>query len=166
MDDQSLGILSQEILWGVLVWKLGAALVIIFLGFLSRRIIRRIFCGIVKQRAKISETLWDDGVIELLPAPLGLLVQIALWHLAVVFFELPSEPIDNRTYVFNGLNVAIVGGLVWVSFALIEVFARGLARQAEGTESKIDDLLVPMLRKTVKFFIAIIAAVWVIQNLG
>ncbi|MFK7847363.1 MAG: mechanosensitive ion channel family protein [Rhodothermales bacterium] len=166
MDDLSLGFLSQEILWGVPVWKLGAALGIIFLGFLSRRIIRRIFSGFIKQRAKNTKILWDDDVIELLPTPLALLVQIALWHLAVAFFELPAEPIDIRTYVFNGLNAAIVGGLVWVSFALIEVFARGLTRQADGTESKLDDLLVPMLRKTIKFFIAIIAVVWVIQNLG
>ena len=166
MSDIEIGFFTEEVLWGVPVWKLGGALLIIFLGFLSRRIIRRIFSGIVKQRAKKSTYLWDDDVIELMPAPIALLTQVALWHLAAALFELPLEPFEIRTYVFNGLQVAMVGGLVWTCFSLVEVFARGMARRADVTDSKLDDLIVPMLRKTIKFFIAIVAVVWVIQNLG
>lgn len=161
-----MGILGEEILWGVAVWKLGGALLIIFLGLLSRRVIRSIFSGMLKRRAKTSEFLWDDDAIELMPGPLALLTQIALWHLAAALFELPMEPFEIRTYVFNGLQVAIVVGLVWVCFALVEVVARSMTRRADTTESRLDDLIVPMLRKTIKFFVAIVAVVWIIQNLG
>ena len=166
MDDSSLGFLADEILWGVPVWKLGLALLIIFLGFLSRRIIRRLFSGFLRKRAKKSDARWDDDVIQYMPAPIALLVQIALWHLAAVLFELPMEPFEIRTYVFNGLQVAIVGGVVWLTFAVIEVLSRSLTRRARETESRLDDLIVPMLRKTLKFFIAIVAGIWVIQNMG
>ncbi|MBX2822039.1 MAG: mechanosensitive ion channel family protein [Rhodothermaceae bacterium] len=167
MDSQlDLGILSEQILWGVSVWKLGAALVIIFLGFLSRRIITGIFNGIIKRRADKSKNQWDDDIARYVPRPLALVAQIILWHGAVLLLDLPTEPLDIRGYIYNGLSAAVAIGLVWVGFALIEVLGNGMSRRAAGTESKIDDLLVPMLRKSLKLFLAIIAGVWIIQNLG
>ena len=167
MDDlTALEFLRTEILWDVPVWKLGMALLIIFGGFLSRRIIRGIFSGVLKHRAADSRFQWDNDLIELLPKPLALVTQIILWHLAALLFELPTEPVDIRTYVLNGLNVAIAISVVWVGFAFIEVLARGFGRKAGETESKLDDLIVPLLSKTLKVFLSILAAVWIVQNMG
>ena len=167
MDDiQFLGIINQEVLWGVSIWKLAAALLIIFLGFLSRRLISSVFNGVIRRTAKESANQWDDDVAELMPRPLALVAQIVLWHVAVLLLDLPTEPLDIRNYFYNGLNAAIAASIVWVCFALIDIVGRGLTRRAEATESKIDDLIVPMLRKSLKFFVAIVAGVWIIQNLG
>ena len=163
---QDLGILNQDVLWGVPIWKMGAALLIIFLGFLSRKVITSIFNGIFKRHAQQSENKWDDDVMRYMPRPLALVAQIILWHVAVLLLELPTEPLDVRAIVYNGLSAAVAVGLVWVGFALIEVLGSGLARRAVQTESKLDDLIVPMMRKSMKLFIAIIGGVWIIQNLG
>ena len=167
MDEQlDVGLLGQEVLWGVPVLKLGGALLIIFLGFLSRGIITRIFNGVIKRRADKSRNQWDDDIARYVPRPLALVVQIILWHWAVLLLEIPMEPVDIRGYVYNGLSAAVAIALVWVGFAFIEVLGNGMSRRAAQSESKIDDLLVPMLRKTLKLFVAIIAGVWIIQNLG
>ncbi len=160
------GFFSQDILWGVPAWKLAAALLIIFLGFLSRRIISGLFNTIVKRRADQSRNQWDDDIAEFMPGPLALVAQILLWHVAVVFLQLPTEPINIRDYVINGLGVAVAASLAWVGFALIEVLSRGFERRADQTDSRIDDLIVPILRKSLKFFVGVVAAVWIIQNLG
>ena len=163
---EGIGILNNEILWGVPIYKVVLALLIVFLGFLSRRIITGIFNGIVKRKASESSNQWDDDITALMPRPLALVAQILLWHLAVLLLELPIEPLDVRGYFYNGLSAAVAAGLVWVGFAMIEVVGRGLTRRADETESKIDDLVVPMLRKSLKLFLSVIAGVWIIQNLG
>ena len=50
--------LAQEILWGVPLWRFLEAVLIIFVGFLSRRVIAFIFGNILKRRVeKIEQKL-------------------------------------------------------------------------------------------------------------
>ena len=93
---QNLGMLSQEVLWGVPVWKLGAALLIIFLGFLSRKVISSIFNGIFKRRAEESANQWDDDITQYMPRPLALVAQILLWHLAVLLLEFANGAVGHQ----------------------------------------------------------------------
>ncbi len=157
---------EQLVLWGLPLWRLVAALLIIFLGFLSRRVIKAVFTGFLRRKARRTEVKWDDDTIELLPTPLALLVQIGLWFLAVLFLKLPQEPLDVREFVYDGLLVAFAVAATWVIFRAIDVVSRLSDRAAEKTETPLDDQVVPLLRKTLKVFLAIVIAVTVIQELG
>lgn len=157
---------NVEVLWGVAVWRLGLALLIIFLGFLSRRLVTALFEGSLRRRAERSRMQWDDDVIELMPKPLALVAQVLLWHLAAAVLLLPEEPINVRMGVFQGLEVALAVALVWVAFRMTDVAARAMQRAAEKTDTRLDDQAVPLLRKTLKVFLAVTVGVMVIQNLG
>jgi MscS family membrane protein len=158
--------LIREILWGVPLWRFLAAVVIVFCGFLSRRLITFLFSSILKRRAKKTRIQWDDDALELLPAPLALVAQILLWYLACVLLGLPIEPVNIRKFVFQGLEVALAVGLTWFAFRLTDVLSRTLARAAAKTNTKLDDQLIPLLRKTLKVVLAVTVSVMVIQNLG
>jgi MscS family membrane protein len=158
--------LAEEILWGVPLWRFVAAVLIIFFGFLSRRVIAFIFSSILRRRVDETRMRWDDDALELLPAPLAIVVQIFLWYLAAVFLRLPTEPANIRIVVFQGLQVALVVGITWFAFRLTDVLARSLARAAARTETRLDDQIIPLLRKTIKVVLAITVSVMVIQNLG
>lgn len=160
------GILSQQILWGVEIWRLGAALLIFFLSFLSRRVLKLLFGGFLKKRVGKTRVQWDDDLVELTASPLGLVAQILLWYMAAAILVIPTEPYDIRLFVFQGLKVAIAIAFTWIVFRLIDVLARVMTRITEKTESRLDDQLVPLLRKTLKVFIAVVVGITIIQLIG
>ncbi|MCH8960666.1 MAG: mechanosensitive ion channel family protein [Bacteroidetes bacterium] len=158
--------LGNEVLWGVDVWRLGVALVLVFLGLLSRRIVRMFFQGFLKRRVARTRIQWDDDLIELAPRPVALVVQVLLWFAVALVLDLPDEPANIRRFIVQGLIVALAVAFSWVAFALIDVLSRVAARAATRTETPLDDQLVPLLRKTLKVFLAVVVAIIVVDKLG
>lgn len=64
-----------DLLWGIPLWRVLAALVIIFIGFASRKVIHSLFV-VIGRRAGSTRIKWDDEAARLLPKPLALVVQI------------------------------------------------------------------------------------------
>jgi MscS family membrane protein len=157
---------DTKILWGVEAWRVGAAALIIFLGFLSRRVLVLLGSGVFKRLAAGSKTQWDDDLVELLPTPLSVGVQLLLWMVAKTVLTLPSEPIDFDAVVGQGLMVAVAFAIAWTLFRLIDVLGRGLARLSELTDSRLDDQIVPLVRKSLKVVVVITVSMTVVQNLG
>ena len=157
---------NVQVLWGVTYLRLGLALVIIFFGFLSRRIIRFLFSSILSAKVSKTRIQWDDDLIELIPAPIALVVQVLLWYVAAAVLVLPQEPVTIRLFVYQGLEVALAISCIWVAFRLTDVLSKVLERATGKTDTRIDDQLVPLLRKTLKVFLAVTVGVMIIQNLG
>ncbi|HQV34119.1 MAG TPA: mechanosensitive ion channel family protein [Calditrichia bacterium] len=158
--------LDQEILWGISTWRLMVAGIIIFAGFASRSIIQMLFRGVFKKYAGKTEAQWDDELIQFVPAPLAAIVQIGIWHIAAGLLEIPNDPVELQTYIFQGLQVAMWAAVGWLMMRLVDVLSGAMARASAKTESKIDDQFVPLLRKTLKVIIFITIVLMVIQNLG
>ncbi|MEZ4368001.1 MAG: mechanosensitive ion channel family protein [Kofleriaceae bacterium] len=60
--------------------------------------------------------------------------------------------------------LAAIAG-VWLAFRVLDVLFDYLAGKAAETTSKLDDQLVPMLRRTTKIVTAVIGGLFVLQNL-
>ncbi len=153
------------ILWGIAPWRLIAAAAIIFGGLLSRGLVSTIF-KIFSRKSRSTSIHWDDEVSALLPKPLGFVIQVLLWRVAASILQLPTEPVDTAALVEKGLDMAVIVGAVWVLFRIIDVAARVADRFADTTETKIDDQAVPLLRKTFKVVLALVAGIFIIQNFG
>ena len=52
----------------------------------------------------------------------------------------------------------------WFLFNLVEVIDAGLRRLSEKTESKLDDQLVPLVRKSLRIFLVVVFTLFVAQN--
>lgn len=55
--------------------------------------------------------------------------------------------------------------LLWLLFVLIDAFSAGLARRAEETESRMDDQIVPLVRKSLKVVAGVLGLLWILQSL-
>ena len=164
--DQTLQAFDTLVLWDVAVWRLLLALALVFLGLLSRRIIRWVFGGFLKRRAGKTRVQWDDDLVELVPRPLALVLQVLVWFGIAFLLQLPDEPTNIRRFVINGLMAALAVAVTWVAFRLLDVLSRAADRAATKTETRLDDQLVPLLRKTLKVFLAFIVAVVVVDKMG
>jgi len=156
----------SEILWGVALWRFIVAIFIIFLGFAARRVILAVFRGTLAKKAEATDVLWDDELVKFMPAPLAALAQIGIWFGAMTLLQLPKAPVDANLWVKQGLTAALWVAGAWLTFRLVDVLGGAMARASEKTESRLDDQLIPLVRKTLKFIIAVTIGIMAAQNLG
>jgi MscS family membrane protein len=60
----------------------------------------------------------------------------------------------------------VAGDVLWFLFRLVDVGSQYLVRLAGKTDSKLDDQLIPVIRKALKATVGVIGFVWVVQLLG
>ncbi|MGF1510701.1 MAG: mechanosensitive ion channel family protein [Myxococcota bacterium] len=154
------------ILWGIEPWRLAAAGAILFLGLVSRRLVVALFQGVLSRLARSSKGQWDDDLVELLPAPLSVGLQLFVWLLAKEMLLLPTEPVDIDRFVRQGLLMALMFTAGWALFRVIDVFARLLGRLSTKTDSRLDDQIVPLVRKSLKVLVGVTVFTSTVQNLG
>lgn len=158
--------LNTSILWGVEAWRVIAAFLVVLLGFMARRLIVSMFRGFLKRQADKTQVQWDDALVEFMPSPLAAIAQIGLWYGAIRLLKLPTEPVNIDGVARAGLELAIWFAGAWALFRLIDVVSGAIERVSEKTDSKLDDQLVPLVRKSLKVIAAITVMVMAVQNLG
>ena len=95
--------------------------------------------------------------------PLGLLTQAVTWYVGTIMIGLPDL---MQTILEYGLAVFTVFAAVWTSFLTIDLAAAYLMKRAAGTLTKFDDLLAPLISKSLKVFAVCIGVITCAQALG
>jgi MscS family membrane protein len=76
----------------------------------------------------------------------------------------------SRTEVYKFLSAGVKGlfvlAVVYFLFKLIDILVQYLTPLVQRTESKLDDLVLPLISKTLKIFIITIAVISIINSLG
>jgi len=156
---------AQYQVLGIAVWQFIAAFVFVLLGLVGKRV-----CDCVAERRVLpllEKTPWryDRLLVEAARPPLGYLLLLGGLAGALAVLPLPTEP-DVRGFVSAILRGLFAADLAWFLFRLVDVSLRYAEKLAEGTESKLDEQLMPLLRKALKVTIGIVFVVWTLQILG
>jgi len=93
--------------------------------------------------------------------PIGRLVNAATWYWGTKLIGLPPATLNVLLAV---LKLFTIYAAAWTAFAVIDVAAKYLARQALRTDTKFDDLLVPLVSKSLKILAICIALLTVAQT--
>ena len=143
-------------------WQWLALLVIITAGvFIDRIGIFILEAGLL---ARLRRTLTGvkPGVLHRALRPFGLLVMALVWRFGMRWIGLPSEVYGALVLATNFVAAAsAVLGL----YRLVDVAGAILEVRAARTESKFDDLLVPLFRKSFKIFIAAFGIVFIADQM-
>jgi len=95
--------------------------------------------------------------------PAGTLVMALFWLLGIQLLQLPENAF--KILNFAATFVAAAAG-VWSAYRLVDIFRDAMASRARRTVTKFDDLLVPLVSKSAKVFIAAFGLVFVAGNLN
>ncbi|MBL1322068.1 MAG: mechanosensitive ion channel family protein [Methylophaga sp.] len=95
--------------------------------------------------------------------PLGLMAMAVIWWLGLGALGLPDTALIILSIAVK-LLVSLSG--VWSAFRLVDVLYALLMNKARGTSNRFDDLLVPMISKSLKVFVVIIGIIFVADNLN
>jgi MscS family membrane protein len=121
--------------------------VLVFLGFLADLVVRFTFhylCQAWFRFIKSSEQFKQERKVW---RPVGLLAQALVWYVGTKMIGLP---IWALAILLAGLKFFTVVAAVWTSFLLIDLLSRYVAAKASKTRTKFDDLLVPLISKSLK----------------
>ena len=157
--------LQQEVIWGIGLWRLVVAALLLVLGLLSRPFVRWTMRRVVAAR-HVTEVQWIMDATRLMPIPLSYVLQVALWYGVGLVLNLPEEPYNVRLIVMNGLLAAVAIALAAVLFRIIDVAAIAANRKAAQTRTRLDDQLIPLLRTVLKVALSIVVGIGIVDKLG
>ena len=149
-------------LFGIKVWQICGVLLIVLIALALQTIAVFLITTYVKRAASRFALRWVEKAITRTARPVGGLVMAGVFALLGPWLQLPVR-------VSQVGRVAILAlcaySIAWLTYRMVDVFTDWLELKAEATQSKLDDQLVPLLRKTLKVFIAIVGSIFVLQNL-
>ncbi len=125
---------------------------------------------------KINAIPYREGVISWLRLslkaivkPLSLFIYVYGIYAALSPLYVHFESADGSNLVLSVVKrSADIGGtiaLFWFLYQLVVLLDTRLMKWADGTDSSIDNMLVPLVGKTLRVFIAILGLMLVLQNL-
>ena len=111
-----------------------------------------------------TKTQFDDFLIDIIEEPIVLLVTtVGLW-IGQKFLTL-NETFEK--FFSNVVQVLLAITITWFIVRLIDMVIRlYLEPIVQKTESKLDDQILPILRKSAKITVIILAAVIIFSNMG
>jgi len=138
-------------------WQWIGLFVIVFLGMAISRfigwilvlIIRRVFA---REQYSLDEKLEKDFV-----RPIRIALMAWVWLLGLHVLGLPA----GSLYVLRIAAKSVSAGAgVWAFYRLIDILSSYLHERAERTENKYDDLLVPLVTKSLKVCVVVFGLVF------
>jgi MscS family membrane protein len=151
--------------YGVELWDFGYALLAILGGF----ILKWLTTGVLSRLSKIADKTkvkFDDIILKALDRPLGWAFVLGGVYVAIVLLPFPEKPVDVERFllaVCTGL-ATVIG--IWFCLRLVDGFGEYFAAKAAKTKSKLDDQIVPIVRRSLKVFLVLLGGVVFLQNLG
>ncbi len=142
-------------------WQWLAMFLVVIVGSIADKVVAWLLAKNV-QRWKGSHKGFqrlDNGVLR----PLGLMAMALIWWVGLGQLGLPDTALVILSIAVK-LLVSLSG--VWSAYRLVDVLYALLMNKARGTANRFDDLLVPMISKSLKVFVTVIGIIFVADNLN
>ena len=142
-------------------WQWLGILFLVFFGVLAERVVS-IFVSRFARRAAGKVSI-DEETFGNFRRPFALLLIAAIFRWTLPLIGL--EPEYHRILLFAAGFVLAVSG-VWAAYRVVDVICSYLNSKAALTENTFDDMLVPLLERTMKILITIVGLVYVASLLS
>lgn len=139
-------------------WQWLALGLLVFLGVLADRLVRFLVARAARRLERSERVRLDPDQLANFERPFGLFVVAAVFVGALPLAGL--APSQHRVLSLAGSVVLVLGG-VWAAYRLVDVLAAFLEARAKQTRNKFDDMLVPLLRRTLKILLTIVGIVYI-----
>ncbi|MDT8444672.1 MAG: mechanosensitive ion channel family protein [Desulfuromonadales bacterium] len=157
--------MNSEIL-GISAGKYLTAFAAVVVAYVAKKIFAYFFIKAILPLAQRSKKELDDRFLICLQKPAEFLILVLGMFIAMEILQLPSEPYDLQklsTAVFKAL---VIFDIAWFLFNLVNLIDHYLNKWTARTESTLDDHLAPLLRKSLRIFIVVMAGLMAIQTFG
>jgi MscS family membrane protein len=153
---------SYEVVTGNALWRFLVVLVVVALTLLVGRVVQRSLLfyaeSVVKRKGENHATV----AIRCLANP----AYVAIFAIGMFCAKLPLVLSIEISEIWTSVSQTIgVVALTYAFYRLVDVVEFGLLRLASKTETRFDDMLVPVIEKTLKVVIIIVAVLLICEHL-
>lgn len=146
------------------LWQYIAFLIYIVLAFYISKLLDYVIHVQVRKWAARTQTRFDDLMLDLLHGPVKIVSFVVLLHLGLRVFAWPDWA---AAFISNGLKIVVAASLTYVAIKAVDLLMGVWQKRVEAThEGMLDTHLFPVIRKTLKIFVLIVAVLVTTQNLG
>ncbi len=142
----------RQTLFGVEYWQWTGLGILIVGGLLLERIVRgflQVACYLLYRRRWVKEERYRKQPLR----PLALLGTALFWRSTITALGLPG---DTLALLLVPVKTLTVVASVWSGLTGVDLLADGVSRYTERTESRLDDALLLLFRKSLKLLILVI----------
>ncbi len=146
-------------------WQWLGVLLTIFLGFVIDRFVALILSLIVKRwkKGSVLSKKSDEDISDRLLRPLGLSAMALLWWGGLNVLGLPASAL---VYLLIAVKTLVGLSCIWSAYRLVDVAGMYLHHFASRTESSVDDVLIPLVSKTLKLFVTVMGVLFITDTLN
>jgi MscS family membrane protein len=151
---------------GITIGQYATALGVLLTAYIAKKFFAYIFIKAILPLAQKTKGELDDLFLASLQKPSEFFVLLIGLFIAQQVLNLPSEPVDIAHFSTAFLKALVIFDVGWFLFNLVDMVNHYLTKWAAKTESTLDDHLAPLLRKSLRIFIVIMASLMAIQTFG
>lgn len=155
--------LRHEVL-GIPIWQYIACAIFVWIAFVVARLFDKITTSQLKKLAARTKWTVDDWLVRLLHGPVRMLVLVMMLHLGLNLYR---WPLWMESWLKKGFKILVACSITYALMKVVDMLAvywRG--RPAVKADRTLSDLLVPMVSKTLKAFVLIMAVLVTLDNIG
>ncbi len=155
---------GQEKILGLKVWQFVGLLLVLALGVLVFWILRMILSPIVGRitRSRRFPSLIKKKVVHQIARLISVLIVVYLIRMFLPALQLPIKTAEFAIQSIRIINIIL---FIWLFFKILEVAMRYLERFTEKTESKLDEQLMPILRRALQVIIVLAGLIQMLRVL-
>ncbi len=151
---------------GLQVSRILAAVLILLVAVILRKIFDRFIHRVARRWVERTAVLYDDQLLDALQHPLAALFLSAGIYFALVALQLPVEPYDLPKIIGEAYGVTLFLLAIWLLYRLCEPLATIMQSLLSKSDEGLALQFVPIIRKTIRFVLLVLAGILLIQNLG
>ncbi len=155
------GFLKHKVM-GISAWRYFALAILIIMTLIAGRIIGFFIGNIIVKTLKKRRIEWTQQAAKITKWPVAFIVMSALAAPVLPELLLPAR---LNAILFLALKVIAAGSAVIIAYRLNDAFFDYLAKRAEATETRLDDQLVPLLKKAARVVLILVGVLFVLQNM-
>jgi MscS family membrane protein len=158
-----IGFLQVHVL-GNTIWQYLASLIYVVLAFYVSKLLDFFIHVRLRKWAQHTKTNLDDLLLELLRGPVKIISFVILLHIGLRVFSWPAW---GQVFISNGLKITVACSLTYVALKGVDLLMGVWKQRVEATHEGVLDMhLLPIIRKALKIFVIVVAALVTTQNLG
>ncbi|MDD4071532.1 MAG: mechanosensitive ion channel family protein [Desulfobacterales bacterium] len=162
--------INAELIYGITGLNLIVCFILLFIVILIDRIfrfmIRRILKAIVEEEDQVS---WKKLILDAMAGPLSLFIWVYGIYGAIspliVHFKTGQGANILLTVVQKAADIGGIIAIFWFILRLVNIIDVQLKKWSFRTGSNVDEMLIPIVGKTLRVFIIVIGAILIAQNL-
>lgn len=161
--------LPQYTLWGFTLDQLLSSFIVILLTLFLAKFFKSIVIQFFKKQAAKTNIALDDELLDASETPIRWLIVIAGIYCGVLILHPVDSLFPLKTTLDALTESAIAIILTWLCFRLVDVFDSFITKFFHEKNQEEEQILLhffPLIKKSIKVVIAIIAIIIIIQNRG